>query len=375
MNSAFIARERSQLNDIVGVMNTNQKKQLGNHVNRISHLLDLLEKSGLSGKQKQNIEKEVDEQNDNVALSRSLMEKVTTSASKHGQAQAIADRLSFEENSNPIPISKDLYKGTEIGEQIEREPLTRRSFQPNPFNESNSQTQTNKPILSENDENSHNLLSNKEVSEIQEASPTERHSLVKNYEKETYKNINKLDNHFRNNDPNLPYKMAGIGLLSGYVADKGTDYLFKNLDPDKKLPTKIKTATSGGFGGTLAEVGTSLASEAPLSAGLIGASALGGIGGALAGKSEYKYLKKKGVDELQAETGAGATSGGIFGATAQIPEIGTVLGVGAEEGASAGLALAGETAGLSVVGGSAIGATLAGTAYELSKAYNYLKKL
>jgi hypothetical protein len=371
MNTSFIRRERGELQGVVGIMNNTQKKTLGNQVNRISHLLDLLEKSGLSGKQKQNIAKEVEDQNDNVALSRTLMANVTTSASKHGQSQAIADRLSFEEGSKPIPISKDLYKSKE---QVEREPLTRRSFQPNPFSESKPQiVPNNRKLLSENDDDLNNLLSDSEISEIKKASPEARHSIVKGYENDTHKNIEALDNHI--NTSNAAYKMAGVGLLSGYLADEGTDYLFKNLDPNKKIPQKIKTATSGGVGGALAEVGSSALAGDAISATLVASSAIGGITGGLAGESEYKYLKKKGVDEIQAETGAGATAGGVFGATASIPEIGTVLSVGAEEGASAGLALAGETAGLSVIGGSAIGATLAGSAYEISKAYNYFKNL
>ena len=375
MNTAFIARERGELDGVVGTLNNNQKQQLGNHITRIKYLLDLLEKSGLSGNQKQKIAKEVETQNDKVALSRTLMNNVTASASKHGQAQAISDRLSFEEDSQPIPVSKDLYKTDKIGEQIEREPLTRRSFQPNPFNENELDLikLDTKKILSENDNVPNSMLSDKEVEKIKQTSPEERHSIVKSYEAQTHQNIEALDTHI--NKSNAPYKMAGIGLLSGYVADKATDYVFKRVDPKNKIPEKIKTGTSGGVGGVLSEVGSALASEAPLSAGLTLASAFGGIGGALAGESEYKYLKKKGVDELQSETGAGATGGGVFGASATIPEIGTVLSVGAEEGAYAGLALAGETAGLSVVGGSAVGAGLAGTAYEISKAYHYLKNL
>ena len=55
MNDAFIKRERNELNTVVNTMSNNQRVTLGNHVNRINYLLDLLEKSGLSVKQKTNI--------------------------------------------------------------------------------------------------------------------------------------------------------------------------------------------------------------------------------------------------------------------------------------------------------------------------------
>jgi len=110
MNDSFISRERGELNEVIDMMNNRQKTQLMPRVKRISYLLDLLEKSGLSGKQKGSIMKEVETQNDKVALSRTLMNKVSQSASRHGQAQAIADVESFNENSKPIPVSKNLYK-------------------------------------------------------------------------------------------------------------------------------------------------------------------------------------------------------------------------------------------------------------------------
>lgn len=366
MNDAFIKREKSELSTIVGTMSNQQKQSLMPHVKRISYLLDLLEKSGLSAKQKSTIEKEVDTQNDKVALSRTLMNNVSQSASKHGQAQAIADIQSYNENSQPIRISKDLYKGAEIGTQVEQEPFNRRSFQPNPFDENTALPQTENMLLNENDNSNASLLSNAEIKQIKDANPEERHSIVKNYESKTHDNIKALDTHLGSN----PYKMAGVGLVSGYVADKFVDNV---IDPNKKLSQKARTATSGGIGGGLSEVGASTLTSEAIAPALVASSTIGGIGGALAGESEYKYLKKKGVDELQSETGAGATAGGVFGATSSLGELGTAVGVGAEEGATAGLSLAGETAGLSVLGGSAIGATLAGTAYEISKAYNYLK--
>jgi len=370
MNDAFIKRERNELNTVVNTMSNNQRVTLGNHVNRINYLLDLLEKSGLSVKQKTNIAHLVETQNDKVALSTTLMNNVKSSAGKHGQAQAISDVLSFQENSKPIPISKDLYQGAEVGTQEPQEPFNRRSFLPNPFNENTAQLPTTNAIFNssiENNENS-NLLSDSEIKTIKESSPEERHTIVKRYENQTHDDVKALDNHLGN----MPYKMAGVGLLSGYVADKFVDNV---IDPNKKFSQKARTATSGGIGGGLAEVGASTLTGEAIAPALVSSSAIGGIAGALAGESEYKYLKKKGVDELQSETGAGATAGGVFGATSSLGELGTAVGVGAEEGATAGLSLAGETAGLSVLGGSAIGATLAGTAYEISKAYNYLKKL
>ena len=367
MNDSFISRERGELNEVIDMMNNRQKTQLMPRVKRISYLLDLLEKSGLSGKQKGSIMNEVETQNDKVALSRTLMNKVSQSASRHGQAQAIADVESFNENSKPIPVSKNLYKNATVGEQVEQEPFNRRSFQPNPFDETTAQIPKN-VILGDDVNSNNNLLSDSEVSEIKEATPKKRFSIVKRYENDTHNDIKSLDTHLAN----APYKMAGIGLLSGYVADKFVDNV---LDPKKKLSETARTITSGGIGGGLAEVGSSSLIGEAIAPALVASSAVGGIGGALAGANEYKYLKKKGVDELQAETGAGATSGGVFGGTASLGELGTVVSVGADEGATAGLALAGETAGLSVLGGSAIGATLAGTAYEISKAYNYFKKL
>ena len=160
MNDAFIQRERDELNQVVDTMNNRQKTTLMPRVKRISYLLNLLEKSGVSGKQKGSIMKEVETQNDKVALSRTLMNKVSRSASRHGQAQAIADIESFKEGSKPIPVSKNLYKNDEVGEQVEQEPFNRRSFQPNPFDETTAQVPKENMILGEDVDANNNLLSN-----------------------------------------------------------------------------------------------------------------------------------------------------------------------------------------------------------------------
>jgi hypothetical protein len=346
MSAAFIQTERQQLDKVVGEMSQRQKRLLMPRVKRIKKLLKLLQKRGKS-ESSDKLPQKIRQENDQVALSSSLIKGVTRAAVRHGHAQSIADRLSYEEGSEPVAVSTNLY-GDNTAERSQSS-FTSENFEPNPFVEN-----TTPEIDIEG-----SSLSQTEVDEIRGATRDTRRNIIKQYESETTEAIDK----YNSNSDNISKTTAGgIGLFSGVVAQKTVDY----LDPKQKIAETPRAAAVGGLGSILAETGASLLGSTPeyLTSGVAGA--LGGV----AAESEYKKLKQEGTDEFTAQVDSGAVGGGTFGATTSAPSLfGAIIG-GAETGAETGGLGAVETAGLSVGGGAVAGAILAGSAYEISKAYH-----
>lgn len=343
----FIAKETQQLNAVRSSLSAREAQVLLPRVRRIQNMLNLLQRNKTPQNQKHL--KTIESENDNIALSASLLKNVTKSAVRHGHAQAVADRLSYEEGSEPIPVTKNLY--TTDTTQVPQSQITRQRFLPNPFNESNTRLPDNMDVEDLS-------LSDDEVDEIKNATPFGRHKLVKQYENETNDAIEEYDNNRLNS--------AGIGLASGFVANKAVDI----VDPNKKIPAKPRTGIKGALGGVFAE-GLTAGTEATTT-GLV-ESGFGGAAGAIAGEDEYKYLKKKGVNELQSEVGAGAYGGATFG-TASVPRtLAGAIASGATEGAEGGLLEGAQTAGTSIAFGALGGAILGAGAYEISKLYHSVK--
>jgi len=120
----------------------------------------------------------------------------------------------------------------------------------------------------------------------------------------------------------------GIGMVTGYGADKLLDY----IDEDHKQPEVLRTAEAGGLAG----LGTSL---------LLGTPALPEIAAGTAGYLATKYTTEgitEGLEDLgvskPVSEGIGSTGGGaVGGATAAAVGIGAAAATGAEIGVAGGL--------------------------------------
>ena len=166
-------------------------------------------------------------------------------------------------------------------------------------------------------------LSKSERDEIYDSTPQERESITNDYHDDVVDAIKSTDEYTSvmneqgtksatvtgQISENFNPVGLGIGLVSGYTANKLVD----SLDPNNRLPEEAKTLASGALGQIGSDIAIAQLGGEALTAGSLGVSGLAGGAGALASYETYKGLKKAGASDFEATTGAG-TSGGLAAA-------------------------------------------------------------
>lgn len=217
-------------------------------------------------------------------------------------------------------------------------------------------------------------LSQDERNAIYEATPEERHKIVKGYEQDAHDFTKEFDTNLSVGEinPEVPPRTitgemaAGLNPINlgiGLVAGIGVNALINKIDPN--MPEIPKTLISGAAAGALGEAGVLALSGG---AGAVTATALlpatvAGAAGGFTGLETYKGLKKIGASDLTATTAAGAAGG----ATAGFVAAGTAAGVGALVGAEAGVPLDAFTLGGASVVGAGLGTIVGLAGFGLGK--------
>ena len=214
-------------------------------------------------------------------------------------------------------------------------------------------------------------LSEAERKKIYNATPEERHKIVKGYEQDAHDAMLDVDNYTSIPvEGQAPRTLTGdfvaglnpINLLVGAAGQKSANALLDSIDPN--MPVVPKSAVSGALGGAFGEAGILALSG---SAGAIGAATLApaaavGAAATLTGLGTEALLDKTKLKDNQVAKTAieGTTSGAVAG-------LGTALAGGALLGAEAGVPLDAFTAGGASIVGAGLGTVLGLGSYGLGK--------
>ena len=354
MNS-FIAKERRQLDRIRNRLSPQSQEHLSVKIREVSHLLDLLEKSPLPPKQKQNIAEMIDKSSDKLEQFsmntevggefHALASNVAKAAARHGEAETIAKWANIRDGAN----SNDLE--TRDADYEER---VRRSL--NGTKTGEGQTQTRQESIRSLKSVKPTFLSNSESKSIFKGTPDVRNSIVDGLENVKNEAVESLGSHANN----IGYGIAG-SLVSNQILD-----MVDPINPKTrrgKIPSMARNIIAGGVGGGASQYLATGASSAMFPATVAGAV------GAGVQQATYKGLKSVGASEGVSDT----VSGGVGGASA-----GGVLdavATGATEGEEIGSLLAPITGGSSTLAGGAIGAAFGAGAYKLGQIFTGAKNL
>lgn len=117
-------------------------------------------------------------------------------------------------------------------------------------------------------------------------------------------------------------RSGGTNLVTGFVAQKGTDYLLDRADPDHKIQEDARQGISGFFGGGLGEAGALRLAGTAVTAEAILPVAIGGAAGAVAAYETDKWFQNNAPDQVYLrDVSDGMVGMGVAGATT-----GTMLG-------------------------------------------------